>query len=60
MQGFGGKAARIFAGELRRISACCAFGRPGSQTDSYIQNMNAGEAGYGPYFRRARRPREAL
>lgn len=46
--------------ELRRISAFCAFGRPGSQTERYIEKMNAREADYGPYFRRARRPDETL
>lgn len=46
--------------ERRRISAFCAFARPGSQTDQYVQKMNAREADYGPYFRRARRPTEAI
>jgi len=46
--------------ERRRISAFCAFARPGSHLDSYIQNMNAREADYKPYFQRSRRPNETV
>lgn len=45
--------------EMRRISAFCSFARPGLQTERYIAKMNAREADYGPYFRRARRPAES-
>ncbi|MEO7851676.1 MAG: hypothetical protein ABIR94_05365 [Rubrivivax sp.] len=46
--------------EQRRISAFCAFGRPGSHARSYIAKMNNRQADYAPYFRRARRPSEAV
>lgn len=44
--------------QLRRISAFCAFARPGSHADRYIENMNKRDADYRPYFQRARRPEE--
>lgn len=46
--------------QLRRISAFCAFGRPGPHTDSYIRKMIARDADYRPYFQRARKPGETL
>ena len=45
--------------EMRRISAFCSLARPGLQTERYVEKMNAREADYGAYFRRARRPTEA-
>jgi hypothetical protein len=45
--------------QLRRISAFCAFARPGPQAECYIQNMNRRDADYRPYFQRARRADEA-
>jgi len=45
--------------QLRRISAFCAFGRPGPQTDCYIDNMNRRDADYRPYFQRALKANEA-
>ena len=45
--------------QMRRISAFCAFARPGSQADRYIENMNRRDADYRPYFQRARNPEEA-
>lgn len=46
--------ALILPEQLRRISAFCAFGRPGSHADHYIKNMNRRDADYRPYFQRAR------
>jgi hypothetical protein len=45
--------------QARRISAFCAFGRPGQQTRNYIAKMNLRRADYAPYFQRARRADEA-
>lgn len=45
--------------QQRRISAFCAFGRPGSHADRYITNMNARDDDYRPYFQHARRLDEA-
>lgn len=45
--------------QFRRISAFCAFGRPGPQTDCYIDNMNRRDADYRPYFQRAMKANEA-
>jgi hypothetical protein len=45
--------------EMRRISAFCSRARPGLQTERYVEKMNRRESDYGPYFRRARRPRES-
>lgn len=45
--------------QLRRISAFCAFGRPGSHLERYIESMNARSADYKAYFQRARKPQEA-
>jgi len=44
----------------RRISAFWSFGRPGLHTERYIEKMNARHADYAPYFRRSRRPGEAI
>ena len=45
--------------QQRRISAFCGFGRPGSQADCYIQNMNRRDADYRRYFQHARRAEQA-
>lgn len=45
--------------QMRRVSAFCAFGRPGSHTDRYLANMNVREKDYKVYFQRARRAQEA-
>lgn len=45
--------------EMRRISAFCSLGRPGLQTQNYIDKMNSRSADYAPYFQRARRADEA-
>jgi hypothetical protein len=45
--------------QMRRISAFCAFGRPGSHTDRYIKNLDVRAADYKAYLQRARRPEEA-
>lgn len=39
---------------MRRISAFCAFARPGSHVDTYIANMQRRDVDYMPYFRHAR------
>jgi hypothetical protein len=40
--------------QMRRISAFCAFARPGGHLDTYIDNMKRRDADYMPYFRHAR------
>jgi len=40
--------------QMRRISAFCAFARPGSHIDTYIANMKRRDVDYMPYFRHAR------
>jgi hypothetical protein len=45
--------------QCRRISAFCAFARPGPQTDCYIDNMNRRDADYRGYFQRALKADEA-
>jgi len=45
--------------QQRRISAFCAFGRPGSHLDRYVANLRKREADYLEYFRRARPVEEA-
>jgi hypothetical protein len=45
--------------QQRRISAFCAFARPGTHADRYIANMNARDADYRPYFQHARKPADA-
>lgn len=45
--------------QLRRAAAFCAFGRPGSQLDTYIRNMNVRAADYRKYFERARNAGDA-
>jgi hypothetical protein len=44
--------------QMRRISAFCAFGRPGSHLDHYLENLKVRDADYHAYFQRARRPGE--
>lgn len=46
--------------QLRRISAFCSFGRPGSHADRYINNLDVRAKDYKEYLRRARRPSEAV
>ena len=41
--------------QIRRMAAFCAFGKPGSHVDRYIDRMNARAAEYRPYFQFARR-----
>ena len=45
--------------QMRRISVFCSFGRPGSHTDTYIDNLGVRANDYKEYLRRARHPREA-
>lgn len=45
--------------QSRRISAFCAFGRPGLHADRYIRNLANRTADYKEYLRRARRRGEA-
>ena len=44
---------------LPRISAFCAFGRPGPHQKIYAENMNKRDADYRPYFLHARKPEES-
>ena len=45
--------------ELRRISAFCAFGRPGSHADKYVDNLDVRANDYKAYLQRARKRSEA-
>lgn len=44
---------------LPRISAFCAFGKPGRHQEIYAENMNKRDADYRPYFLHARKPDES-
>ena len=46
--------------QMRRISAFCAFAKPGTHADRYIKNLDVRSDDYRDYLMRARKPAEAM